>query len=180
MLARRQPGVERQRKWWKTCRGGEVGRRRRRQRRRGRRRRRAQEAAPVQGPGRRARGVLQDAPHPHSGTPRSIRNQWIYMCCCRTPWLIDRLLVLHCRSRRWRWRAAWACGRGRWRCGSRTAAPGPSSSRRRWTASTSSAGASSWPRRTTVHRPRYFNKKTKSFRVCKNILIHSSALSSIR
>ena len=47
-------------------------------------------------------------------------------------------------------------------------------------ASTSSAGASSWPRRTTVHRPRYFNKKTKSFRVCKNILIHSSALSSIR
>ena len=151
MLARRQPGVERQRKWWKTCRGGSVGRRRRqRQRRRGRRRGRAQEAAPVQGPGRRARGVLQDAPHPHSGTPRSIRNQWIYMCCCRTPWLIDQLLVLHCRSRRWRWQAAWACGRGRWRCGSRTAAPGPSSSRRRWTASTSSAGASSWPRRTTA------------------------------
>jgi len=30
------------------------------------------------------------------------------------------------------------------------------------------------------HRPRYFNKKTKSFRVCKNVLIHSSALTSIR
>uniref|UniRef100_A0A8R7V0J2 Uncharacterized protein n=1 Tax=Triticum urartu TaxID=4572 RepID=A0A8R7V0J2_TRIUA len=39
-------------------------------------------------------------------------------------------------SRIRRWRTGWDCGRGRWRCGSITAALEPSSSRRRWTAST--------------------------------------------